>query len=120
MSLNFLVEHDRHGKIPTRITVYGEIEDAEERLCRLEDEQTDELNACLETGKSVRMEYIILGADSVDTIKHTHGRYFGGEYEVVVSTEIHYVAGWGEKTRWTREEKISAESWAFAGALSSK
>ena len=78
MSLNFLIEHDRHGKIPTRITVYDDVEDAEERLYRLEDEQEDELHACLKAGKPVRMEYVILGAASVETIKRTHGRYFGG------------------------------------------
>ncbi len=117
MSLNFLIEHDRHGKIPTRVTVYDDIEDAEERLCRLEDEQMDELNAGLKAGKPVRMEYVILGADSVETIKRTHARYFGGEYEVVVPTEIYYIAGWQDKLHWTREEKVSAESWAFTRAL---
>ena len=118
MSLNFLIEHDRHGKIPTRITVYDDVEDAEERLYRLEDEQEDELHACLKAGKPVRMEYVILGAASVETIKRTHGRYFGGEYEVVVPTESFYIASWREKLHWTPEEKISAESWAFARALS--
>ena len=119
MSLNFLIEQDRHGKIPTRITVYDDIEDAEERLCRLEDEQTDELNACLKAGRPVRMEYVILGAESVETIKGTHARYFGGEYEVVVPTETHYhyIGSWQDKLHWTREEMISAESWAFTRAL---
>ena len=118
MSLNFLVEHDRHGRIPTKITMYDDVEDAEERLCRLEDEQTDELNVCLKTGAPVRMEYIILGGESLETVKRTHGRYFGGEYEVVVPTEISYISGWQDKLRRTPEEKISAESWTFAGALS--
>ena len=38
MSLSFLIEHDRHGKIPTMITVYDDVEEAEERFCRLDDE----------------------------------------------------------------------------------
>ena len=44
MSQNFLIEHDRHGKIPTRITVYEDWQIAEERLFRLDMEQLDELN----------------------------------------------------------------------------
>ena len=61
MSQNFLIEHDRHGKIPTRITVYADWQIAEERLFRLDMEQLDELNACLKAGKPVRMEYVVLG-----------------------------------------------------------
>lgn len=94
MSLNFLVEHDRHGKIPTRITVYDDLEAANERLYKLEDEQMDELNACLKAGKPVRMEYVVLGGASVETIKQTHARYFLGEYEVLVPTEIRYLTSW--------------------------
>ena len=92
MSQNFLIEHDRHRKVPTRITVYDDLDSANERLCRLEDEQLDELNACLKAGKPVRMEYVVLGSASLETIKQTHSRYFGGEYEVVKPTEIHYLA----------------------------
>lgn len=77
----------------------------------------DELNACLKAGKPVRMEYVILGADSVETIKRTHARYFGGEYEVLNPTEVSYIASWQDKLHWTPEEKISAESWAFARAV---
>ena len=79
----FLVEHDRHGKIPTRITVYEDWQIAEERLFRLDMEQLDELNACLKAGKPVRMEYVVISALSVETLKQTHGRYFWGEYEVL-------------------------------------
>lgn len=94
MNLNFLVEHDRHGKIPTRITVYENIDDAEERLYKLDIDQLDELNACLKAGKPVRMEYVILGGASVESIKQTHARYFWGEYEVLVPKEIRYLASW--------------------------
>lgn len=118
MSLNFLIEHDRHGKIPTRITIYEDLCQANERLYRLEDQQMDELNACLKAGKPVRMEYVVLGGKSVESIKRTHGRYFGGEYEVVKPTEIYYIASWREKLNWTREERIAAESKAFAHAIS--
>lgn len=93
MSLSFLVEHDRHGKVPTRITVYDDWKAAEERLFRLDMEQLDELNACLKAGKPVRMEYVVLGGVSLETIKQTHGRYFWGEYEVLHPVEICYGAG---------------------------
>ena len=93
MSLSFLVEHDRHRKIPTRITVYEDWQVAEERLFRLDLEQLDELNACLKAGKPVRMEYVVLGGASLETIKQTHGRYFWGEYEVLHPVEICYGAG---------------------------
>ena len=94
MSQNFLVEHDRHGKIPTRITVYDNVEDAEERLYKLEDDQMDELNACLKAGKPVRMEYVVLGGKSLETIKQTHARYFWGEYEVLAPMETRYLTSW--------------------------
>ena len=118
MSMNFLIEHDRHGKIPTRITIYEDLCQANERLYRLEDEQMEELNACLKAGKPVRMEYVVLGGRSLETIKRTHGRYFGGEYEVVKPTEVHYIASWQEKLHWTPKERIAAESKAFARAIS--
>ena len=54
----------------------------------------DELNACLKAGKPVRMEYVILGGASVESIKQTHARYFWGEYEVLTPTEIHYRTSW--------------------------
>ena len=117
MSQNFLIEHDRHWKIPTRITVYDDLDSANERLCRLEDEQLDELNACLKAGKPVRMEYVVLGGASLDTIKQTHARYFGGEYEVVKPTEIHYLASWREQQEWTPEDAVAEQSRAFTRAL---
>ena len=94
MSQHFLVEHDRHGKVPTRITVYDDLDAANERLYKLEDDQMEELNACLEAGKPVRMEYVVLGGKSLETIKQTHTRYFWDEYEVVVPTEIRYLRSW--------------------------
>lgn len=117
MSQNFLIEHDRHWKIPTRITVYDDLDSANERLCRLEDEQLDELNACLKAGKPVRMEYVVLGAASLDTIKQTHSRYFGGEYEVVQPTEIHYLASWREQQSWTPEDALAEQARAFTRAM---
>ena len=86
----FLVEHDRHRKVPTRITVYEDWQIAEERLFRLDMEQLDELNACLKAGKPVRMEYVVISALSVETLKQTHGRYFWGEYEVLHPVESSY------------------------------
>ena len=91
MSQHFLVEHDRHRKVPTRITVYEDIKMARERCYKLDLDQLDELNACLKAGKPVRMEYVVLGGKSLETIKQTHSRYFMGEYEVLQPTEIHYL-----------------------------
>lgn len=108
MSLNFLVEHDRHGKVPTRITVYENIDDAEERLYKLDVDQLDELNACLEAGKPVRMEYVVLGGASVESIKQTHARYFWGEYEVLTPTEIRYAASGKDREPATAAAPVPA------------
>lgn len=94
MSLNFLIEHDRHGKVPTRITVYEDLDAANERLYKLEDDQMQELDAGLKGGKPVRMEYVVLGGISVESIKQTHARYFLGEYEVLVPVEVRYLTSW--------------------------
>lgn len=94
MSLNFLIEHDRHGKIPTRVTVYEDLAAANDRLYKLEDDQMEELDACLKVGKPVRMEYVVLGGRSLETIKQTHARYFWGEYEVLTPVEIRYLTSW--------------------------
>ncbi len=93
MSLDFPVEHDRHGKVPTRITVCADWETAEERLYRLDTDQLDELNAGLKAGKPVRMEYVVFGADSLGTVKQTHSRYFWGDYEALYPAEISYRPG---------------------------
>ena len=52
MTQHFLIEHDRHWKIPTRITIYDDLEQANGRLDTLENEQLAELNACLKAGRS--------------------------------------------------------------------
>ena len=106
MSLNFLVEHDRHGKVPTRITIYENIDDAEERLYKLEDDQMDELNACLKAGKPVRMEYVVLGGRSLETIKQTHARYFWGEYEVLTPVETRYLTSWRDDLPQTTTQNV--------------
>lgn len=83
MIQHFLVEHDRHGEVPTRITVYDDLEAANERLYRLDIDQLDELNACLKASKPVRMEYVVICSQSVESVKQTHARYFWGDYEVL-------------------------------------
>ena len=93
MDKYFLIEHDRHGKVPTRITEYDQFEDAEKRLFKLDLDQIEELNACLDAGKPVRMEYVVICSQSVESVKHTHGRYFWGDYEVLASVEVRYVNG---------------------------
>jgi hypothetical protein len=92
MDKYYLIEHDRHGKVPTRITEYCEFKDAEERLCKLDIDQMDELNACLSAGKPVRMEYVVICAQSVVSVKQTHARYFQSDYEVLTPREIRYAA----------------------------
>ena len=94
MDKYYLIEHDRRGKVPTRITAYSEFDDAEKRLCKLDIDQLDELNACLSAGRPVRMEYVVICAQSVESVKQTHARYFQSDYEVLTPTEIrHTVSG---------------------------
>lgn len=115
-SKNFLVEHDRHGKVPTRITEYDDWKVAEERLFRLDLEQLDELNACLKAGKPVRMEYVVISALSVETLKQTHGRYFWGEYEVLRPVEIRYGVGQRNGRPLAGSDRIAAAPSAVADA----
>ena len=103
MDKYYLIEHDRHGKMPTRITEYREFEDAEGRLYRLDIDQLGELNACLESGKPVRMEYVVICSQSVESVKQTHARYFWGDYEVLTPVEIGHSAG-GSKQPITAAE----------------
>lgn len=56
MNLNFLIEHDRHGKIPTRITPYHDREQAERSLLKLDLTQMDELNRQTLDSPPFRME----------------------------------------------------------------
>ena len=63
------------------------------------------------------MEYVVLGATSLATIKRTHGRYFGGDYEVVASVESSGSAARDQRPQQTPEERRSVEAKAFANAL---
>ena len=109
MDKYYLIEHDRHGKIPTRITEYAAFDDAEGRLSSLDVDQLDELNACLKAGRPVRMEYVVICSESVDSIKRTHARYFRGDYEVLIPTEIRHIDG-GRQNRSVAEVASSAAS----------
>ena len=97
MDKYYLIEHDRHGKVPTRITEYSKFEDAEERLYKLDVDQMDELNACLQAGKPVRVENVVICSKSVESVKQTHGRYFQGDYEVLIPREICFSVGSKDK-----------------------
>ena len=108
MDKYYLIEHDRHGKVPTRITEYGEFKDAEKRLCQLDIDQLDELNACLNAGKPVCMEYIVICAQSVESVKQTHARYFQSDYEVLTPTEIRYAASGKDREPTTVAAPVAA------------
>ena len=68
----------------------------------------EELNACLKEGKPVRMEYVVLGGRSLETIKQTHARYFWGEYEVLAPTEIRYLTSWRDDLPQVMSEGAAA------------
>ena len=108
MDKYYLIEHDRHGRVPTRITEYGEFKDAEKRLCQLDIDQLDELNACLSAGQPVRMEYVVICAQSVESVKQTHARYFQGDYEVLMPTEIRHAASGKERKLATAAAPVTA------------
>ena len=110
MDKYYLIEHDRHRKVPTRITEYGEFKDAEKRLCKLDIDQLDELNACLSAGKPVRMEYVVICSQSVESVKQTHARYFQSDYEVVTPAEIHYVASGNDRELATAAALVPASA----------
>ena len=77
----FVVEYDRHKHHLQRITEYTEPEQRQaawERLKELEEGQADELQHFVKTGIPLRMEYVLLLADSVETLRITHGNYFDG------------------------------------------
>ena len=77
----FLVEYDRHERELVNLTEYAEPEQrnaAWSRLRELEKEQWPELDQCLKTGGQVRMEYVLLIAESEEDIRVTHGNYFNG------------------------------------------
>ena len=79
----FLVEYDRHESRLCNLTEYAEPEGraaAWERLKELESGQLDELNHFIKTGVLVRMEYVLLLSESADSLRVTHGNYFGDDY----------------------------------------
>ena len=83
----FVVEYDRHKFKLNKITEYAEPEQRQEAwnyLKELEESQADELNHFIKTGVPLRMEYVLLLADSEETLRVTHGNYF---YGPGVSTE---------------------------------
>ena len=76
----FLVEYDRHEHALRNLTEYPEPERRDEalrELRRLEESQADELERFVKTGIPLRMEYVLLIAESEEAIRVTHGNYFG-------------------------------------------
>ena len=108
MDKYYLIEHDRHGKVPTRITAYRKFNDAEKRLCKLDIDQLDELNACLSAGTPVRMEFVVICAQSVESVKQTHARYFQSDYEVLTPTEIHHAVSGTDREPATETNPVPA------------
>lgn len=79
----FLVEYDRHERKLCKLTEYTEPEQREKawkRLKELEGEQFPELQNFVKTGTPLRMEYVLLLAESEEVIRATHGNYFGDGY----------------------------------------
>ena len=79
----FLVEYDRHERALRNLTEYPEPEQREEawsELRRLEKDQFSELQISAETGIPLRMEYVLLIAESEEAIRVTHGNYFGDSH----------------------------------------
>ena len=74
----FLLEYDRHEGKLQKLTSFPESDHAEamSRLAELERSQLNDLREMLRTGQRPRMEYVVLGADSVDYIRITHSNYF--------------------------------------------
>ena len=75
----FLVEYDRHKRELRNLTEYLEPEqryEAWSELRRLEKDQFPELQSSVETGLPLRMEYVLLIAESEEAIRVTHGNYF--------------------------------------------
>lgn len=108
MSLTFLIDHDRREELPTKITEYADAAAAYRRLRELENDQLEELNDCLQSGRPVHMEYVVIRAKSLATLKATHGRYFDGRYEVLHQTGD--VLLFDEKERNYEAPSLNAES----------
>lgn len=78
----FVVEYDRHESRLCNLTEYAEPEGraaAWERLKELETGQLDELNHFIKTGIPLRMEYVLLLSESEESLRVTHGNYFGDD-----------------------------------------
>lgn len=79
----FVVEYDRHESRLCNLTEYAEPEGraaAWERLKELEASQWDELLVSVKAGIPLRMEYVLLLSESKDSLRVTHGNYFGDDY----------------------------------------
>ncbi len=79
----FLVEYDRHEQKLHKLTAYDEPEQWQEangRLAELEESQASELQRFIDTGIPLRMEYVLLLAESEEAIRVTHGNYFGDDH----------------------------------------
>ena len=63
------------------------------------------------------MEYVVLGTASLAIIKRTHGRYLGGNYEVVKSMGSSCVGAWNQSSQQVPEESRGARVKASADAL---
>lgn len=89
----FLVEYDRHELNLRKLTEYAEPEQRDEawkRLLELEEEQFPELQNFVKTGTPLRMEYVLLLAESEEAIRVSHGNYFGEGY--LTLTEFREIA----------------------------
>ena len=60
----FLIEYNRRTRV-SQITEFATSQEAVQHQLKLEEERTDR-----------NIEIVVLSADSLDTIKHTHTRYF--------------------------------------------
>lgn len=79
----FLVEYDRHEHVLRNLAEYSEPEQRQEansRLTELEESQANELERFVKTGTPLRMEYVLLLAESEEAIRVTHGNYFGDNH----------------------------------------
>lgn len=78
----FLVEYDRHESRLCNLTEYVEPEGraaAWARLTELEESQWDELLVSVKAGIPLRMEYVLLLSESEESLRVTHGNYFGDD-----------------------------------------
>ena len=76
METSFLIEHDRHGRIPTRITAYHDAERAEQALTGLDLPQMPELRKKTLNDPPLRMEYLIINTKSPEMLEEMYPRFF--------------------------------------------